>query len=115
MPVRGQDPCDSIEVKAMDFYQKYGFPLKMVEKEGKVNSEVTRISLNVAKPKKDFQVPDGYQVVDLGKMINDQMKYMQQGDSPQAMPQMRGMDNQQMDPAEVQRMLEQMMKDMEQK
>ena len=110
-----QDPCESVQDNGMEIYQKYGYPLKMVENDGSVNSEVTRISLRVAKAKKDFQVPDGYQVIDLGQMMNEQMKYMEQGRNPQAMPQMNRMDNQEMDPAEIQRMLEQMMKNMEQK
>jgi len=43
------------------------------------------------------------------------MKYLPQGGNPQALPQMNGMGGQQMDPAEMQRLLEQMMKNMEQK
>jgi len=99
----------------MELYEKHGYPLKMVENDGSVDSEVIRISLKVAKPQKDFQVPDGYQVIDLGQMMNEQMKYMPQGGDPRAMPQMNGMDSQEMDPAEMQRVLEQMMKDMKQK
>lgn len=115
MGVGRQDPCDSAHGSAIELYQKYGYPLKLVKNDGSVNSEVIRILLRVKKAKKDFQVPDGYQVIDLGQMINEQMKYLPQRGNNQAMPQMNRMDSQEMDPAEIQRMLEQMMKNMEQK
>jgi hypothetical protein len=108
-----QDPCESLDENAMGNYKKHGYPLKMVEKDGSVDSEVIRISLDVAKPKKDFQVPGGYEVINLEQMMNEQMKYMPQQGNNQATPQMKGMENQEMDPAEMQLMLEQMMKNME--
>lgn len=110
-----QDPCDSAHASSIKLYQKYGYPLKLMKNDGSVSSEVMKISLKVAKPQKDFQVPDGYQIVDLGQMISEQMKYMPQGNNPQGMPQMKGMGSQEVDPAEIQRMLEQMMKNMEKK
>jgi hypothetical protein len=110
-----QDPCDSAHASAIELYQKHGYPLKLVKKDGSLDSEVIKILLSVAKPKKDFQVPDGYQVTNLEQMMNEQMKYMPQGGDPQAIPQREGMGNQEMDPAEIQRMLKEMMKNMEQK
>ena len=41
------------------------------------------------------------------------MKFMPKGSNNQAMPQMDRMENQEMNPAEMQLMLEQMMKNME--
>jgi len=115
MGMETPDPCESVQANAMEIYEKHGYPLKMVENDGSIDSEVIKISLKVAKPQKDFQVPDGYQIIDLGQMMNEQMKYMPQGGNPRGMPQMNGRDSQEMDPAEMQRMLEQMMKDMKQK
>jgi hypothetical protein len=115
MDMGKQDPCDSSDKNALANYKKFGYPLKMVDNDGSTESEVIRISLRVAKPKKDFQVPDGYQIVNLQQMMKEQMKYMPpRGDNP-APPQMEGRGSQEMDPAEIQRMLEQMMKDMEKK
>lgn len=115
MGMETPDPCESGQANAMELYEKHGYPLKMVENDGSVDSEVIRIALKVAKPQKDFQVPDGYQVIDLEQMMNEQMKYMPQGENPRGMPQMNGMEGQEVDPAEMQRMLEQMMQDMKQK
>jgi len=108
-----QDPCESADKNAMQNYKINGYPLKLVKSDGSVYSEVTRISLKVIKPKSDFQVPDGYRVIDFGQMMDEQMKFMPKGSNNQAMPQMDRLENQEMNPAEMQLMLEQMMKNME--
>ena len=77
----------------------------MIDKDKETYIEMTKRDIDKAK----------VQIDKAQKMMNEQMKYMPQGGNPRGMPQMNGRDSQEMDPAEMQRMLEQMMKDMKQK
>jgi len=100
------DPCDLVDTQIGKSYKKYGLPLRVVEADGSLSMEITRISKNAALPPGGFSVPAGYAVVDAHKQMQDAMREAQKPTSSS------GKDGMGMSPDALRRGMEEMMKQM---
>ncbi len=95
------DPCDLADLTLTDAYRERGMPMRVMDDDGMLNTEVVRIDKNAGTPQGGFDVPSGYEVVDFQQM-------MQQAMPPGAMPGMpEGVT-----PEQMQQMMQEMMKRM---
>ena len=103
MPPGMISPCDAVAASLGEQYKKYGFPLRIIDKTGTVDSEVTRISKNSPPPRGGFDPPSGYTVRKMGDMNKMMREMPQKGDSMPEMPK-------DFDPEKMQKMMQEMMK-----
>jgi len=100
-----QDPCMAAEQQISENYMKHGFPMRSVNKDGSLETEVVRIKKKASVPAGGFDFPKGYKMVDMSQMMQG-MPAM-----PQMSPeQMKAMEN--MDPEKMKQLMEQMMEEM---
>lgn len=100
------DPCDLAEAQLGKSYQEYGLPLRVVDADGSVSVEVTRIVKNAALPAGGFSLPKGYAVVDMSKKMGEAMREAAKTMPPQ------GMGDKDMSPEELRGLIEQMQQQM---
>lgn len=98
------DPCDTADVALQETYGTYGFPLRIVNRDGALDTEVLRIQKNVPLPPGGFALPAGYPVKSFDEMMPQNMPEMETP-SMQDMPQ-------DFDPAEFEKRMQEMMKKM---
>lgn len=96
------DPCDRADAAYGEIYSRKGLPLRSVNRDGSLDYEVTKISKNAATPPGGFEVPSGYTVKDMKKMMEKAMP---------GMPPMTGMPED-VTPEQMQEMMQEMMKQM---
>jgi hypothetical protein len=102
MPPEMIEPCMAAHAKSGEIYKKEGIPLKIVEADGATEYEVLKIDKNASLPEGGFDMPPGYPVQSLDAMLQESMKRMPQtGNMPENV-----------DPKELQKMMEEMMKQM---
>ena len=100
-----QDPCMAAEQQISENYMKHGFPMRSVNKDGSLETEVVRIKKKASVPAGGFDFPKGYKMVDMSQMMQG-MPAM-----PQMSPeQMKAMEN--MDPEKMKQLMDQMMEEM---
>ena len=68
--------CQQAHMQLSDQLQDLGMPLRTVDENQRLQSEVKRISKNVKLPAGAFNIPADYQEVNPDKMIQDAMKQM---------------------------------------
>ena len=102
MPPGMIDPCMAVDAMSADSYKKAGFPLKIVNVDGATEHEVLEIDKNASSPEGGFDVPSGYPVQSLDEMMQESMRDI---------PQMENMPED-FDPKEMQKMMEELMKQM---
>jgi hypothetical protein len=61
--------CDGADREISRLYLKYGFPLKTVNAQGVTESEVLKINTKAALPPGGVDMPSGYEMVDMSKMM----------------------------------------------
>lgn len=71
------DPCEQAERELAKLYGEHGIPLRVVETDGTVSMEVTRIEKNVPAPAGGFHLPEGYRVVTLDAEVRKAMEEAQ--------------------------------------
>ena len=98
-----QNPCLAAEAQLGAEYRKLGYPLKVIDADGRTTDEVTAIVEKAPLPAGGFDIPKGYRTVDAKKQMEEAMSNVP------AMPQ----GQQGMDPEAMQRMLEQLQKQMQ--
>jgi len=98
------DPCETVGLALQDIYGQYGFPLRIVDRYGSLDTEVLKIDTHATLPPGGFELPAGYPVKRFDEM-------MQQGMRDMEMPSMQDMP-QDFDPAEFERRMQEMMKQM---
>ena len=102
-----QDPCMAAEQQISENYIKHGFPMRSVNKDGSLETEVVKIKKNASVPAGGFDFPKGYKMVDMSQMMQG-MPAM-----PQMSPEdMKAMEN--MDPEKMKELMEKMMEQMQQ-
>ena len=69
-------PCEQAEMQLSDRIQDIGFPLRFINQNRQLVSEVTKISRNVRLPANAFKIPADYRVMNPNKMMKDAMKQM---------------------------------------
>ena len=103
------DPCLQSEPQVSKMFVRYGYPLRSVKANGELDSEVVKIMKRTTLPQGGFGFPKGYQRVDVGKMMRDAQRQIQN------MPEMTPEGMQNATPEQIQQMqlmMEQMMKKM---
>lgn len=98
-----QDPCLAADTQLGPEYRKLGYPLKVIDADGTTVDEVTAIVRNAPLPAGGFDVPKGYRTVDAKQQMEETMRGLP------AMPQ----GEQGMDPEAMQRMLEELQRQMQ--
>jgi hypothetical protein len=98
MATEMMDPCDAASITLSSSYKRLGYPLRTLGADGKLEMEVKRIVKNAPAPPGGFTIPKGYKVTNFEQVM--------QRDMPQNMPE--GMD-----PADMERMMQEMMKQRE--
>ncbi len=101
MGMAQMDPCDAADFQLTDIYQQHGFPLRVVRADGTLETEVTRVTKNAPVPVGGFSLPAEFRVIGFGQMMREAMP---KGGMPEGV-----------DPAQMERMMQEMMKRMEQK
>lgn len=96
------EPCEEAKRKAILRARNMGFPLKSIDRNKRLDSEVIKINKNVNIPANTFGIPANYKMATPSSMMNGAMKDMQR-----AQPQMREMMKN-MTP-EMRRMMQQQM------
>jgi hypothetical protein len=94
-----RDPCQHADSQLVRHVQTIGAPLKVLDNQGRVISEVQRIDKNAALPPDAFAIPAGYEVQNTGRMmkqmpkIQNMMQQMQESGQlpPEALQQMQEM------------------------
>ncbi len=94
-------PCEAADFQLTEIYKQHGYPLRIVRADGSLESEVTSVVKNAAAPEGGFSLPADYPVVTFGQMMRQAMP-------PSVIPE--GVD-----PAQMEHMMQEMMKRMEQK
>ncbi|NIO41353.1 MAG: DUF4412 domain-containing protein [Burkholderiales bacterium] len=100
------DPCDLAEAQIGRSYEKYGLPLRVIDADGSVSVEVTRIVKNAPLPAGGFSLPEGYAVVDMSRKMDEAMR-----EAAKTMPP-HGMGDKDVSPEELRRLIEQMQQQM---
>ena len=107
----GMNACLMAEQDITASYSKYGYPMRTVDTNGKLESEVVKLTKNAAMPAGGFSLPKGYKRVDVGQMMQGMEQQMQQmpADVMKNMPDdmMQHMSPEQTQ--QMQKMMEQMM------
>lgn len=105
--MQDMDPCMMAEEKISSEFVKYGYPMRSLDANGALESEVINLTQNTSLPAGGFNLPNGYPVVDMGQMMQGMMPDMQNmpPDAMQGMP--PGMD-----PEQMKQMMEKMMQQM---
>jgi hypothetical protein len=98
------DPCETVGLALQDIYGQYGFPLRIVDRYGSLDTEVLKIDTHATLPSGGFELPAGYPVKRFDEMMQQNMRDME-------MPSMQDMP-QDFDPAEFERRMQEMMKQM---
>ena len=98
------DPCETVGFALQDTYAQYGFPLRIVDRYGSLDTEVLKIEKHATLPPGGFEVPAGYPVKSFDAMMQQNMREME-------MPSMQEMP-QDFDPAEFERRMQEMMQQM---
>ncbi len=99
----GMDACMRAETKIGAEYIKYGYPMRSLDANGTLESEVIKLSRNVEPPAGGFNFPKDYKVVNMGQMMQGILG-MQPEAAQNLLPDM--------DPEKMKQMMEQMMKQM---
>jgi len=68
--------CEQAEFQLSDKLQAMGFPLRFIDHNKKLLSEVTSISRNAKLPANAFAIPADYRVMNADKMMQDAVKQM---------------------------------------
>ncbi len=104
------DECDEANMQSAELFKAAGAPLRVIDANGQLESEVQSINSNTKVAKNFYQIPASYQQVSMQQQINQARQQMQQnmpdmnqimqqmqqgGMSPEAMKQMQQMLNQQ--------------------
>jgi len=103
------NPCLLAEPGISAMFSRYGYPLRSVNANGELDTEVIRVNKKASLPAGGFSYPKAYQRVDAGKMMHDLQQKMQN------MPELteEGMQNATPEQLQqMQQMMEQMMKKM---
>ena len=106
------DPCDAALASFDKTYAELGFPLKVIDQGGDYETEITRISTGVAVQPGWFDLPAGYEVMDLGSMMNQNMQGYPAGQGGGMMVPQGDAGDGGVDPEKLQQMMQEMMQQM---
>jgi len=88
-----RDTCEQADMQMSKQYHRTGAPMRMIDANGRLDSEVVSIRKNVTKPASFYATPTNYQVTNMQDEVNDmhqqQQQVMQQ--MQQSMPDMQRM------------------------
>ncbi len=85
-----QDPCMAAEQQILGNYMKHGFPMRSVDKNGSLETEVVKVKKKASLPAGGFDFPKGYKMVDMSQMMQGMPAMPQM--SPEDMKAMENMD-----------------------
>lgn len=104
----GMNACMMAEQDITASYSKYGYPMRTVDANGKLESEVVKLTKKAAMPSGGFSLPKGYKRVDVGQMMQGAQQQMP-ADAMKNMPadMMQNLSPEQAQ--QMQQMMEQMM------
>lgn len=85
------DECTLANLKADELTKTTGAPLKVIDANGQVETEVTAITTNAKIPDNYYQIPANYQQISMQQQMNQAQQQMQQNmpDMDQIMQQMQ--------------------------
>lgn len=65
----GMDACTKADEQISHLYSEYGYPMRSLDAGGNLESEVVGVKKKANMPSGGFDLPEGYQRVDMGKMM----------------------------------------------
>lgn len=73
-PPVGADPCARADDALLGDFRRLGLPLVTIDAKGRKTMEVLRMVRNASPPPGAFSLPEGYEVVDVGREMEGAMK-----------------------------------------
>jgi len=103
-------PCDSTQISFDKTYPQLGIPLRIIDRNGSLESEIVRIADNVSVPADWFDVPAGYEVVNLGQIMQQRKKGYYPGQGGRMLsPAGNNAMGKEADPEKLQQIMQEMM------
>jgi len=96
IPENMMDPCDLAQFKLDNYYEKNGFPMRIVNGDGELQMEVRRISGDATPPSPGFDIPENFKSVQPEQFQKQDMQDQEEPFSPPEELQPPNVDNEEL-------------------